>query len=881
MAANQRLRDIPKLSSDGKNLNAVMEAVREVLQTFRGYRGDELDRALTLRDLDNVTQRTVLAGGSLGGGGTTTIIGGGGGTGGGGGDVPDPTPPPTAEGLAVTAGLTYIYISHDVPVYTQGHGHQKTRVFGAKWPASDPTPPTFSEAVQIFEFEGPFGAYPTDTGTRWCIWIKWVSVDGYESVDPAGGTNGVQATTGKIGNADLNDLIITASKLADGAIDLESGKVTADGEFGAIAVGYTVTQYLVATSGVMQNLIVDNAQIANVSAGKIIAGSVGVGAYIQSTGYSAGVSGWRIHGNGFAEFGAAAIRGQLTAAQVNANGLSIRDPSGNIILDASATPALPWRFLSDSPGPNLIKNPEFIGDSGSSPRGWARVLAGTPPTGLVFTTTSSPTYGTPWNLNAPFLHSGLNAANQSVRWQTDDFIPVSTTENYTVACWARTFSGTTRCYLRLFAYDAAGTQLGTVDPSPVVASNISTTWTRYSGVVGPDGTALPAGTTQVKVVWQHFNGASALTGNAFATRFTFNQGKVPTNSYAPFDPTALAAWNPLTAGNISVYMEAAAISAAYIGSLNADVINAGAIRGINVNASSHTTVGSYLTASAAAAATTLQVKDTTDFPASGTAFIMDATNDRDTITYTGKTATSLTGCSGVLAHGVGATIIPRTKAMVIDARTNEMRYFGDRGDGVVEEIANIGTVPAALGGDGVVAKFGSLVAGADNDAVVAYSNSGWGVRGESVSSFGLLGVSGQNVGVRGGTSSTNTVHAGVQGLSGGGASVGVEGLASSTGPAVRGVQSGSGPGVFGDATSGPGVSGSSSTGYGAEFFGNNTRGPIFLEPRATAPTNLTLGQLCFLNSSSAGSQLCFTRPAGSYGPAGWYKVNNPTQLWNL
>ena len=88
------------------------------------------------------------------------------------------------------------------------------------------------------------------------------------------------------------------------------------------------------TNAKIGNAAIDDAKIANLSAGKITAGSISTGDYIQSTSYIAGTQGWRIHGNGFAEFGAASIRGQLTASQIDSRGLSIKDLSGNIILSA-------------------------------------------------------------------------------------------------------------------------------------------------------------------------------------------------------------------------------------------------------------------------------------------------------------------------------------------------------------------------------------------------------------------------------------------------------------------------------------------------------------------------------------------------------------------
>lgn len=213
-----RLKDIPRLARDGKNLNAVVEGVLEALQTFRGYRGDPLDKALTPRDF-----APGMLGGNVATGGTggITIIGGGAGTGAGGGTAyePDLTAPPTATfpaGRLVTAGLSSIFIESDPQTYTQGHRHDRTVVYGAKWPASDPTAPTFSEAVELFSFQGTFGAYGSDPATRWCIWIKWRSNDGVLSVDPAGGTNGQQDTTGQdvSGLLEALELQLTSSQLA-------------------------------------------------------------------------------------------------------------------------------------------------------------------------------------------------------------------------------------------------------------------------------------------------------------------------------------------------------------------------------------------------------------------------------------------------------------------------------------------------------------------------------------------------------------------------------------------------------------------------------------------------------------------------------------------
>jgi hypothetical protein len=90
------------------------------------------------------------------------------------------------------------------------------------------------------------------------------------------------------------------------------------------------------TNAKIGNAAIDDAKIVSLTASKITAGDISVGNYIQSSGFISGSQGWRIHGNGVAEFAAASIRGQLTAAQIDSRGLSIKDASGNIILAAGS-----------------------------------------------------------------------------------------------------------------------------------------------------------------------------------------------------------------------------------------------------------------------------------------------------------------------------------------------------------------------------------------------------------------------------------------------------------------------------------------------------------------------------------------------------------------
>lgn len=196
MPARDRLKDLPDLAAGASNLVEWARAVAESIQTLRGLRGNPLDKAITKRDAANgALDGVVVVSGAPGGSGATPPPG-----------IYEPvyvedlTPPPTPTGLNVIPGFTKIIVQCDPQTYTQGHGHNRTNVYGAKWPQSGATPPTFSEAVRLWSFLGTIDSYATDPSTRWCIWVKWQSMDGVESMspagDPLGGPHGFQVTTG-------------------------------------------------------------------------------------------------------------------------------------------------------------------------------------------------------------------------------------------------------------------------------------------------------------------------------------------------------------------------------------------------------------------------------------------------------------------------------------------------------------------------------------------------------------------------------------------------------------------------------------------------------------------------------------------------------------
>lgn len=343
-------RDIPSPSAPNFD-----DRVREELQTFLGRQGDPLSRALTLRDLvdsgiirlrypvrPGMSQLPIEPGviaepGPAGPPGPSGPPG----------TMPDPdlTPPPNVTGLTATPAITHILVEHDDPTYLQGRGHRRTRLYGAIRQPGDPAP-TFASAVEVAQFGGRVYAFPTNPNTTWHLWARWESNDGALSSSPAGGTNGVSTTTAPdmtlliqalTGPGEPFKVITTSTTLPDGSV-VPPGTYTAD--------AYIHNGQI--TNAKIANLAVDDAKIANLSVGKLLAGSIAVGEFIQSTGYIGGLTGWRIDGNGNAEFSNVTVRGTVFASEGQIGGSQItatRIQSNTFTLDGAG-----WRLNSDGTG---------------------------------------------------------------------------------------------------------------------------------------------------------------------------------------------------------------------------------------------------------------------------------------------------------------------------------------------------------------------------------------------------------------------------------------------------------------------------------------------------------------------------------------------------
>ncbi|PUE08986.1 hypothetical protein B9Z51_08615 [Limnohabitans sp. T6-5] len=184
------MTDRPELPSP--NAPNYAQRVRETLMTYLGVQGDPLNRGITLRDLIENGFATLSAGWRPGGSGVPSLKPGSAVV----SSEVDLTPPPTPEGFTLSAAISHVFIECSSPVYTQGHGHLRTRVYGVTHTAGTALP-TFSNAIELGQFGGQVWAMPSNPATTWRLWIKWESVDGVLSAAPAGGTNGLAATTGQ------------------------------------------------------------------------------------------------------------------------------------------------------------------------------------------------------------------------------------------------------------------------------------------------------------------------------------------------------------------------------------------------------------------------------------------------------------------------------------------------------------------------------------------------------------------------------------------------------------------------------------------------------------------------------------------------------------
>jgi len=151
------------------------------------------------------------------------------------------------------------------------------------------------------------------------------------------------------------------------------------------------------------------------------------------------------------------------------------------------------------------------------------------------------------------------------------------------------------------------------------------------------------------------------------------------------------------------------------------------------------TRGTHLTAAYTSGGGTLSLRDTADFPSSGSAITLGSpsSGEQDTFSYTGKTATTLTGVSGLANTPTGTVCVPLNgPSFVLHPTTNRTYLVGDPGGGY----RLVGMLDPDAGGAGSIASFGT-----DLDTTFT----GVGVTGASYSGNGTVGYAVTGAGVFG------------------------------------------------------------------------------------------------------------------------------------
>ena len=264
----------------------VIRAALVEMQTYIRARepeqdGDPLDKVITWRDAvaSGLAQYSLGTPGSSGPGGGVFVPPPVGGLAG----WDDLTPPDSLDNLTVTSIPTGFFVEFDAPTYRQGGVNAYSIIYQANWDGVSPLP-TFADAVPVGTVteRNVILVIAAEPGVQGHFWAQPVShAEDYNEVAPqtapTGGLNGVSAVAGQLSNDHIADL----------------------------------------------------------SAGKLTAGQIAVGEYIESTGYDPGVFGWHIDGDGDAEFNNVVVRGTIYAtagliggAIIDASGVQSDDYDG-------------------------------------------------------------------------------------------------------------------------------------------------------------------------------------------------------------------------------------------------------------------------------------------------------------------------------------------------------------------------------------------------------------------------------------------------------------------------------------------------------------------------------------------------------------------------
>jgi hypothetical protein len=829
---------LPQLRVPAATVESLREsviAIKQVLDAREGVSSSVLDKSLTMRDLiDSGAIQISVAGQTLGAADSSNITFPG--TSGSSPPPPPPAPapppglptlstPPTPSNLTANGAFHAVILSWQMLAYAN---HSHVEVHRA-------TTNSLGSAVQIGVAMGNLYADQSVTvGVTYYYWVRAIGIDTDGVTTLTGPFNAVSGTAGGallVNGTDLAPLSVTAEQLSQGTypnINLVPNPGAEDG-----VVAWTRTEF----SGVSSALTADT---VNKSGGS------------QSFHIACGSDGT------LASYGCRAfpvIPGETYSVKYKARANNTA-PTLFVTFNEGATKPTTGYYgaagnagTTDRASFTTVISSAALTTSFASYETTYTVPAGVYYATLQFTKASGGSGQTDiWfddvsvgrQITASFLAAGSIAAGSAVIQNgaiVDAMIDRATANKLQVVTADIVDLNVTNG--KILDLDAAKITTGFLNAGRIQAGSIDATKIDSRNLTIKDGAGNVIFSSGVLLDYsriQPFSGwlNSNILMNSNGTLSGAGSGQV---TLGGLGAGAFATLSQINSGNIGTYIAGAAIDDAYIVNVNADKINAGSIRGINVNASSHTTKGSFFTSTVSAGAGTVNLHNTADFPSAGTAVVYEqGVNDYNTFTYVSKTATTLNGCSGVQSHAAGTTVVPAgSKSVTVDASTNELRMWDDRGDGTFSRVAQIGLSFA----DSALAVFGPA---SSSLAAIFASTVGTG----AAISARSTGIGGNAI-----TAVTNNGATAIVGSASAGGGHGVFGFSGTT--SGRGVlgqnNAASGFAVRGEATgsSGVGVYGSSTSGYGGEFVGNGTRAPLKLTA-SSAPSNVSLGS-CYVDGA--------------------------------
>lgn len=253
MAENQLPSIPPPPAGASLEVQQWMQSVKEIIEVRNGLRGNALDQGVTFRDLVDAGIATLpnITVPASGGGGTASDV-----------SLPitiaDQSPPPALTGLTATGALSNILLGWNLPPDTSNYAYTEI------WRASTNT--TVANAALLDTTTAKVYANTVGaSGVTYWYWIRGVSKQGQKGSFNA--VAGVSAATGTINGVDLTNLIIDATKIADGAVDIGGAKVTGTitnpARFGAAVIGTAAIANAAITNALIGSLAVDTANIAS------------------------------------------------------------------------------------------------------------------------------------------------------------------------------------------------------------------------------------------------------------------------------------------------------------------------------------------------------------------------------------------------------------------------------------------------------------------------------------------------------------------------------------------------------------------------------------------------------------------------------------------